>query len=250
MTRTPAGRSPNRARKIRDHDRLVDLSDERGQRARELGRMAVRDDDCGDLHVSSISRYTASVRSAAERQLKARARSSPAATSRSRSASAALDPVGQLGLLDEDRGASRHFAQGRIRHGDHRGSGCHGLEDGEPEALVPTRLDETCGSAIELDEPIRPDVALEPGATPHAAHPRAPGLSPARRRRGGGSLLARPPEPRAGSSVAGSLRPTGRSRASPIPERRSDPRHSASRRSAAPECRTAPRCPPSFAPTP
>ena len=71
---------------------FVDLLDEHREGTCELLGMAVRDDDRGNLHVPSISRYAASVFSAVARQLNARARSSPAATRRSRSASAVRMP--------------------------------------------------------------------------------------------------------------------------------------------------------------
>ena len=237
----------NRARKVRDHERLVDLRDERGQRARELGRMAVGDDDRRDLHVPSISRYTASVRSAAARQLKARARSSPAATSRSRSASARRMPSASSCLLDEHRGVPRHLTQSRVRHGDDRRPRCHGLEDGEPEALVPARLDETRRAAVELGEPFRRHVALESGAAPAQLL-------------GELWILRRSDdderEPRTRRSLQGRelvlpsldrLPPTARSRGPPIPGRRQGRHRSASRRSAVPGRRTAPRCQPSSA---
>ena len=46
----------DRAGDVRDHDELVDLRRERRQRLLELGRMAVRDDDGGDLHAASTFR--------------------------------------------------------------------------------------------------------------------------------------------------------------------------------------------------
>ena len=41
---------------VRDHEQVVDLRRERRQRAFELGRMTVRDDDGGDPHRPSTSR--------------------------------------------------------------------------------------------------------------------------------------------------------------------------------------------------
>ena len=43
-----------RRRRVRDDDELVDLRAERGHGARELWVGAVRDDDTGDAHVSSL----------------------------------------------------------------------------------------------------------------------------------------------------------------------------------------------------
>ena len=172
-TRTPVGTSRIEPRKVRDHERLVDLRDERGKRARELVRMAVRDDDGGDLHAPSISRYTASVRSAAARQ---------------RERASALDPRRDEPLaLGERASESRRRArsprrrpqrrrpppQRRIRDGDHRRAGRHGLEDGETEALVSARLDETRGAAIELGEPLRRRRIPRAGRRAGAAPPRA-----------------------------------------------------------------------------
>ncbi len=54
----------DRAGDVRDHDELVDLRRERGQRLLELGRVPVRDDDRSDLHAASTFRYTAAVSSA------------------------------------------------------------------------------------------------------------------------------------------------------------------------------------------
>ena len=51
-----SGQLLGRAGEVRDHERLVDLGDERGQRALELGRVAVRDDDGRHLHSPSTSR--------------------------------------------------------------------------------------------------------------------------------------------------------------------------------------------------
>ena len=237
----------NRARKVRDHERLVDLRDERGQRALELGRMAVGDDDRRDLHVPSISRYTASVRSAAVAPAEGTRTFEPRRDESIPLGERAADAIGQLGLLDEDRGVPRHLAQGRIRHGDDRRPRCHGLEDGEPEALVPTRLDETRRAAVELGEPFRRHVALEPGAARAQLLCELWILGRVRRRRAGDPHPSQPPGRRAGSSVAGSLPPTGRSRAPPIRGRRPGRHRSASRRSAVPGRRTAPRCQPSFA---
>ena len=45
-----------RAGQIGDHEHLVDLRHERGQRARQLVPMSMRDDDGGDLHTPSTSR--------------------------------------------------------------------------------------------------------------------------------------------------------------------------------------------------
>ena len=56
ITRTPGGTRSDRAGEVRDDDDLVDLRRERGERALELGRVAVRDDDGGDAHRPSASR--------------------------------------------------------------------------------------------------------------------------------------------------------------------------------------------------
>ena len=124
----------------------------------------MRDDDGGDLHVAEylpVHREGPLGRSPpAERAGTFEPRRDEALTLAERAA----DPVGQPGLLDEDRGVPRDFAKRRVRHRDDRSPGRHGLEDGEPEALVPARLDETRGAAIEIGEPLRIDVALEPGA--------------------------------------------------------------------------------------
>ena len=53
-----------RARDVRDDEHLVHLRSQGGERRAQLGLVPVRDDDGGDLHEPSISRYTASVRSA------------------------------------------------------------------------------------------------------------------------------------------------------------------------------------------
>ena len=44
----------HRPRHVRDHDELIDLRLERGQRQRELGRVAVGDDDRGDSHARTL----------------------------------------------------------------------------------------------------------------------------------------------------------------------------------------------------
>ena len=69
----------DRAGDVRDHDELVDLRLERRQRLRELGRMAVRDDDGGDPHAASTFRYAPTVSSAVRRHENCAARASPAA---------------------------------------------------------------------------------------------------------------------------------------------------------------------------
>ena len=43
----------NAARDVRDHEQLVDLRRERGQRLHELAGVTVRDDDCRHLHASA-----------------------------------------------------------------------------------------------------------------------------------------------------------------------------------------------------
>ena len=50
------GSAFRRAGQVRDHDDLVGLLEEGGDRARELDAVSVRDDDGADLHVPSISR--------------------------------------------------------------------------------------------------------------------------------------------------------------------------------------------------
>ena len=84
--RSDAGRC--RAGDVRNHEQLVDLRRERGQRLRELGGVPVRDDDRGHLHAARTCRYTAAVLRAVSSQEKCFARSMPAADNRSRSASA------------------------------------------------------------------------------------------------------------------------------------------------------------------
>ena len=75
------------------------------------------------------------------------------------------DAVGELGLLDEHRRVACDLAQRRIGNRDHRRSRRHRLDDGEPESLVATRLDEARSAAVQLREARGVHVALEPRAT-------------------------------------------------------------------------------------
>src|SRR6185503_5054169 len=85
-----AGRQMQLHGQVRDHDELVDLRSERCEATVEVRMRPMGDDDAGDAHRSSW--YTASVRRAVSDQLKWPARSSPARTSRSRSAIARSIP--------------------------------------------------------------------------------------------------------------------------------------------------------------
>ena len=49
----PRWKRSDAAREVRDHDELVDLRRQRGQRLLELARVTVRDDDCRDRHASA-----------------------------------------------------------------------------------------------------------------------------------------------------------------------------------------------------
>ena len=77
------------ARDVLDHDELVHLRGERGQRRAQVLRAAVRDDDAGDArHGAITSRYAATARLAVSSHENRRARSRPARERGSASASA------------------------------------------------------------------------------------------------------------------------------------------------------------------
>ena len=128
--------------------------------------MPVADDDGRDLHAASTLMYTATVRRAVSAQLNACARSSPAATRRSRSHERLPHAVCQPLGLDEDRRVTGHLAQRGIRRGDDGRPGGHRLQHGQAESLVPRRHQEAGGAAVELDELLLRHVAPELGAAP------------------------------------------------------------------------------------
>ena len=72
--------------------------------------------------------------------------------------------VGEVLLVDEDRGVAGDLAQRRLVEGDDRRAARHRLEHGQAEALEAGRLDETGGAAVEVGELLLVDVAAQVGA--------------------------------------------------------------------------------------
>ena len=97
--------------------------------------------------------------------MNAAARRSPAAESRSRSASARRIPSASSLSSGDDRRVAGHLEQGGVGDRHDGRARRHRLEDGKAEPLVARRLDEARGAPVEAGEPLRRDIALESGPT-------------------------------------------------------------------------------------
>ena len=147
------------SRDVGDHDHLVDLRERApgaSARARVRGRERRRPPRPSCLEYLLVDR---------ERSLGGRApaegtaRSSPAATRRSRPRIASRIPSASRPSSTNTAASPASSRRRGIGHGDDRRSRRHRLEHGKTEALVPGGLHETGGSSVEIGEPLGGHVA-------------------------------------------------------------------------------------------
>ena len=194
------------ARDVRDHDQLVDLRRERGQRLLELARRC----PCETTTAETFTRAPAgrprpSGAPSPPTRRASRARC-PAATSALALGERAADGGAEVAVVGVHGRVAADLAQRRLVGGDDRRAAGHRLEHRQAEALVARREHERRGAAVEVGELVLSSRSRAGRRRPRAARARARAPSRGRRRRAAGRRRARRRARRAGPCAPGSRR--------------------------------------------